>query len=222
MAPGDTTVGSTPSWGTDERDPEEISIDARHCFRSTPFRGRRKEKSGGLTVGITGIGATTHLGLELFQSAAGVKFQAVPYRGASQALNDLLGGQIDGMFGDLPVLLSQLKAGNIRALGATSKERSDVVPEVRTFIEQGFADVVSENWSGVLAPAGTPPAIIAKLNAAFTAAVKDPNVRQMLAQSGVTPSTSAPEEFGQIIQSETVRWSRIIREKGIKTMVRDR
>src|SRR3954454_12009851 len=124
-----------------------------------------KERPGAITIGITGLGAISHLGLELFQPAAGIKFQAVPYRGAAQAVTDLLAGQVDGLFGDVPTIISQVKAGKLKALAATSQERSDIFPEVPTFVEQGFADTVANQWAGILAPALTPPAVIAKLNA---------------------------------------------------------
>jgi tripartite-type tricarboxylate transporter receptor subunit TctC len=91
-----------------------------------------------VTIGITGLGAISHLGLELFQAAAGVRFQAVPYRGASQAVTDLLGGQLDGLFGDVPTVIAQVKAGKLKALAATSQERSEIFPEVPTFVEQGL------------------------------------------------------------------------------------
>ena len=120
-----------------------------------------KERPGAITIGITGLGAISHLGLELFQAAAGVKFQAVPYRGAAQAVTDLLAGQVDGLFGDVPTIISQIKAGKLKALAATSQERSDIFPEVPTFVEQGFADTVANQWAGILAPALTPPAVIA-------------------------------------------------------------
>ena len=99
-----------------------------------------RERPGSITIGVTGLGAISHLGLELFQAAAGVKFQAVPYRGASQAVTDLLGGQLDGLFGDVPTIIAQVRAGKLKALAATSKERSDILPDVPTFVEQGFAD----------------------------------------------------------------------------------
>ncbi len=153
-----------------------------------------RKRPGAITIGITGLGAVSHLGLELFQAAAGVKFQAVPYRGASQAITDLLGGQ----------------------LNATSQDRSDIFPDVPTFVEQGFADTIANQWAGTLAPAGTPPSVIAKLNAAFNAALTDVDVRGKLAQAGVTPSPSTPEEFAQYLEREIARWSRLIRDKGIK------
>ena len=116
-----------------------------------------KERPGAITIGITGLGAISHLGLELFQAAAGVKLQAVPYRGASQAVTDLLGGQVDGLFGDVPTIIAQVKAGKLKALAATSQERSDIFPDVPTFVEQGFADTVANQWAG-MSGAGAHPA----------------------------------------------------------------
>jgi len=175
-----------------------------------------KERPGAITIGITGLGAISHLGLELFQADAGVKFQAVPYRGASQAVTDLIGGQLDGLFGDVPTVMTQVKAGKLKALAATSQERSVIFPEVPTFLEQGFPDTVANQWAGTLAPAGTAPAIIAKLSGAFHAALTDADVRRRLAQAGVMASPSTPEAFALYINQEIARWGKLIREKGIK------
>jgi tripartite-type tricarboxylate transporter receptor subunit TctC len=169
-----------------------------------------------VTIGITGLGAISHLALELFQAAAGVKFQAVPYRGASQAVTDLLGHGLDGLFGDVPTVIAQVKAGKLKALAASSKERSDIFPDVPTFVEQGFADTVANQWAGILAPARTPPAAVTRLNGAVRAALTDPDIRGKLAQAGVTPSPSSPEEFDRYLKDEIARWGRLIREKGIK------
>jgi tripartite-type tricarboxylate transporter receptor subunit TctC len=169
-----------------------------------------------VTIGITGLGAISHLGLELFQAAAGVKFQAVPYRGAAQAMTDLLGGQLDGLFGDVPTVMTQVNAGKLKALAATSRERSEIFPDVPTFVEQGFADTIGNQWAGVLAPALTPPAVVAKLNAAQVAVLNDPEVRGKLRQAGVTPSPGSPDEFARYLREEIVRWEKLIREKGIK------
>ena len=175
-----------------------------------------KGRPGAITIGVTGLGAISHLGLELFQAAAGVKFQAVPYRGASQAVTDLMGGQLDGLFGDVPTVMAQVKAGKLKALAATSQERSVIFPDVPTFLEQGFPDTVANQWAGTLAPAGTAPAIIAKLSGAFHAALTDADVRRRLAQAGVTASPSTPEAFALYINQEIARWGKLIREKGIK------
>jgi tripartite-type tricarboxylate transporter receptor subunit TctC len=139
-----------------------------------------------------------------------------PYRGAAQAMTDLLGGQLDGLFGDVPTVIAQINAGKLKALAATSQERSDIFPDVPTFVEQGFVDTVGNQWAGTLAPALTPPVVTAKLNAAFNAALNDPQLRGKLRQAGVTPSPSSAEEFARYLRDEIARWGKLIREKGIK------
>jgi tripartite-type tricarboxylate transporter receptor subunit TctC len=179
------------------------------------FAAFAKQKPGEVTVGVTGIGAMTDLTLELFQSAADVQLRTVPYRGAAEALTALIGGQIDGMFGEFPLLGPQLKSGTVKALGIASPQRAQTAPEIKTFAEQGYPGVIAENWSGVLAPASTPAAIVTKLNAAFVAALNDADVQRKLQQSGVAASPSTPDEFAKFMRSETERWATIIRERGI-------
>jgi tripartite-type tricarboxylate transporter receptor subunit TctC len=174
-----------------------------------------RQKPGRITIAITGLGSVSHLGTELFQAAAAIKLVAVPYRGASPAMTDLLGGTLDGLFGDGPTVMAQIAAGRIKALAATSTRRSEVFPDVPTFVEQGF-DVAADQWAGVLVPARTPPAIIARLNAGVVAVMNEPAVRVRLAQTGTVPAPDSPEHFGQYLRDEYARWGRIIREKGIK------
>jgi len=175
-----------------------------------------KAKPQTVSIASTGIGSMPHLALELYQASAGVKFLHVPYRGAAPALTDLLGGQVQGLFADAAALMAQIQAGTIKAIGAASNKRTPVLPNIQTLAEQGFPSTDADNWYGLLAPAHTPPTIIAKLNAAVTTALNDPEVRQKLLQSGAEPAPSSPEEFGQLLRSEIERWGRIIREKGIK------
>jgi tripartite-type tricarboxylate transporter receptor subunit TctC len=178
---------------------------------------RAKQNPGTITIGITGVGAISHLGLELFEAAAGVKFIHIPYRGSGPALADLLGGQVNGIVIDVAVMLEHIKAGSIKVLGSTAAQRSEQLPEIPTLIEQGFADVIADNWTGLLAPAGTPPAIVAKLNAAVTRALNEPDTRRKIEESGLIVSPTSPAEFGAILKSEIERWDRVIREKGIKS-----
>jgi len=175
-----------------------------------------KQRPNPITIGITGRGAISDLGRLLFESAAGIKLEAVPYRGAAPALTDLIGGHLDGLFGDVPTVMAQVRAGKIKALAATSTGRSDIFPDVPTFVEQGFAGVVADNWAGILAPAGTPPPAIAKLNAALIAALDDPAVRQRLHNAGTVPAPSSPDDFSAYLREELARWGKLIEEKGIK------
>ena len=175
-----------------------------------------RRKPGSITIGITGRGAISDLGRQLFEDAAGIKLQEVPYRGAAPAITDMLAGHLDGLFGDVPTIMAQVQAGKLKALAATSTERSDIFPDVPTFVEQGFAGVVGDNWAGVLAPAGTPQPVIAKFNAALVTALNDPELRTRLHNAGTTPAPSTPEQFEKYLREENARWGKIIREKGIK------
>jgi tripartite-type tricarboxylate transporter receptor subunit TctC len=175
-----------------------------------------RRNPGKVTIAITGLGSVSHLGTELFQSAAGIKVVEVPYRGAAPAMTDLLGGQLDALYGDGPTVMGHIGAGKIRPIAATSTRRSDIFPDVPTFLEQGFADTAADQWAGVLAPAKTPPAIIARLNAGIVAVMNDPEVRAKLAQNGVVPAPDTAEEFGKYLREQYARWGRILREKGIK------
>jgi len=175
-----------------------------------------KQRPNPITIGITGRGAISDLGRLLFEAAAGIKLEAVPYRGAAPALTDLIGGHLDGLFGDVPTVMAQVRAGKIKPLAATSSQRSDIFPDVPTFVEQGFAGVVADNWAGILAPAATPAPAIAKLNAALVAALDDPALRQRLHNAGTAPAPSSPDQFAAYLREELARWSKLIEEKGIK------
>lgn len=175
-----------------------------------------RRNPGRVTLAITGLGSVSHLGVELFQAAAGVRFLAVPYRGASPAMADLLGGQLDGLFGDVPTVIAQIEAHRVKALATMSAHRSGVFPDVPTFVEQGFADTVADQWAGVLAPAYTAAEIVDKLNAAIGTAMNDDEVRAKLAKTGTVPSPDTPAHFARYLRDEYARWGTIIRDKGIK------
>jgi tripartite-type tricarboxylate transporter receptor subunit TctC len=180
------------------------------------FVALAKNKPGTITIGITGRGAMSDLGMQLFETTAGIQLQGVPYRGASQAITDILAGHLDGVFGDVPTVMAQVRAGSFKALATMSKTRSDIFPNVPTFGEEGFPSVRGDNWNGVLAPAGTPAPVIAKFNAALVEALNDPGLRARLHESGITPSPSSPGEFGDYLREEISRWSAVIKEQGLK------
>ena len=139
-----------------------------------------------------------------------------PYRGAAPALTDLLGGQVTAMFADTPVLLPHIRAGKLKPIGAASASRNPLLPDVATLAEQGFPDTVADNWYGLLAPAKTPPAIVAKLHDAVVAVLEALDVRETLLQSGAVPAPTSSAEFGKILSDELARWGRVVREKNIK------
>jgi tripartite-type tricarboxylate transporter receptor subunit TctC len=190
--------------------PNEKAASARE------FAALAKAKPGEIPFASTGVGSMPHLALELYQSAAGVKFLHVPYRGAAPALTDLLGGQVQALFADAPVLLSQIVSGKLKPLAAASDRRTPILPDVPTLAEQGMPDTHAENWYGLLAPARTPPAVLSKLHAAVTTALADPEIRRKLVGSGADPAPTSPQEFAELIKSELARWGRIAREKGIR------
>ncbi len=175
-----------------------------------------KDKPGAIPFASTGSGSMPHLALELYQAAAGVKFLHVPYRGAAPALTDLLGGQVQALFADTPVLLPHIRGGKLKPIGAASANRNPLLPDVATLAEQGFADTTADNWYGLLAPAKTPPAVVAKLHGAVVAALDAPDVREKLVQSGAVPSPMSSAEFGKLLSDEHARWGRVVREKHIK------
>jgi tripartite-type tricarboxylate transporter receptor subunit TctC len=175
-----------------------------------------KAKPGEMTFASTGVGSPPHLTLELFQSAAGVKFVHVPYRGAAPALTDLLGGQVQVFAADMPVLMSNIKGGKIRALGVASGRRNPMLPDVSTLAEQGYPGIIVDNWYGLLAPAKTPPAVINKIHDAFVQAINEPSVKKKLIDSGAIPVADTPAEFGKFFKAEYERWGKVVRERGIK------
>ncbi len=175
-----------------------------------------REKPNAVPFASTGSGTTPHLALELFQAAAGVKFLHVPYRGAAPALTDLLGGQVQAVALDVPVILSQIKAGKLRPLGAASNQRNPMLMDVPTLAEEGYPDTQSDNWYALLAPAKTPAPVVARLSHAVAEALHDPEVKRKLVESGAIPAPNSPRDMAAFLKSEYERWGRIVRERGIK------
>ncbi len=175
-----------------------------------------KEKPGTIPFASTGIGSPPHLAQELLDASAGVKFLHVPYRGAAPALTDLLAGQVQVLSADIPVLIAQIRAGSLVAIGAAANKRDAILPDVPTLAEQGYPNTDASNWYGLLAPAKTPPAVIAKINAAVNAALTDPPTRDKLVQSGATPAGGTPASFGTFMRAEYEKWGRVVHDRGIK------
>jgi tripartite-type tricarboxylate transporter receptor subunit TctC len=180
------------------------------------FAEYAKARPGVVTMASTGVGSPPHLALELFQSAANIKVVHVPYRGAAPALTDLLGGQVQAMFADLPVLMPHIVSGRLKPLGTASAQRAEALPNVPTLDEQGLPNIYVDNWYALFAPAGTPAPVIAKLGDAAAAALNDPEVRRKLVESGAKPAPGTPKELSRLLRNDLERWGRVIREKGIK------
>jgi tripartite-type tricarboxylate transporter receptor subunit TctC len=181
------------------------------------FVALAKANPGKLNYGSAGVGNTLHLAGEMFRMATGTDLVHVPYKGASQALGDLLGGRIQVMF-DLPQTpLANIQAGKLRALAVTGSERLSLLPNVPTTAEAGVPAFTFGTWIGLVAPAGTPPAIINRLHAEIVKAATQPDVREAFAKMAmlVAPSES-PEAFAKKIQAETERLAKVIRAAGIQ------
>ena len=175
-----------------------------------------KEKPGAVTFASTGIGSPPHLAQLMLDTSAGVTFLHVPYRGAAPALTDLLGGQVQVVALDVPVVISQIQAGNLVPIGVAGDKRDAVLPDVPTLAEQGYPNTDASNWYALLAPAKTPPDVIAKLNKAVDDAMKDPEVREKLVKTGATPVGGTPEQLGTFMKAEYEKWGRVVKEHDIK------
>ncbi len=175
-----------------------------------------KAKPGQITYGSAGVGTILHLSGELFNTMAGVKLAHVPYKGSSQAMADLLGGQISMMFAPVSTALPHIKANKIVGLAATSAQRSPAVPELPTMIELGFAGYETGVWCGLLAPKGTPPDIVAQLAAAVARATASPEVKANYAAQGVDVLQGGPDVMARYIHDETAKWARVIEASGAR------
>jgi len=175
-----------------------------------------KTDPGGVTFASPGNGTVSHLTGELLQRAAGVKLTHVPYKGASQALTDTLGGQVQSFMSSVPSALSQIRAGRLRAIAVTSAQRAQELPEVPTIAESGYRGFEASTWYGLLAPAGTPMTIIARLNVEVNRLLKTAEVRERLAAEGGEVLGGSPEQFALFLKAEHAKWGRVVRESGAR------
>lgn len=175
-----------------------------------------KKRPGQLNFGSPGVGSSPHLTGELFKLITKTDIVHVPYKGNAEAITDLIGGQLSVVFTGVPPVIPLAKAGKVRVLATTGKQRLANLPDVPTIREAGIegADVLI--WYGVVAPAATPKDVVARLNREIVKIMALPDVREKFAQQGVDPASSTPEEFAQLIRDEVARWSKVIRGAGIK------
>ena len=175
-----------------------------------------RAKPGYITYASYGPGSSAHLTAELFKLMAGVDLLHVPYKGAAPAVNDLLGGQVHIMFADVAALLPHIKSGKLKALGIGATKRFEGLPDVPTIAESGVPGFEAGGFLGLVAPAGTPPAVINALNAAAQKSLAMPDVRERLIALASPPVGGTPEQFGQHIKREMDKWARVIRAANIK------
>jgi tripartite-type tricarboxylate transporter receptor subunit TctC len=177
---------------------------------------RSKQKEAPVPIASSGIGSMPHLAMELLADSSGANLLHIPYKGAAPALTDVMGGQVGGFFGDIPGLIGFIRGGKLKPLGIAAPVRHPLLPDVRTLDEQGIHGVESNNWYALFAPAKTPPARIAELNAAVRRVLTSDPYRKRLLDSGAEPMPTSPEQLDALVKSDTAKWGRIIRDKKIK------
>ena len=169
-----------------------------------------------LNFGSSGSGTSIHLSGELFNTLAGVKMQHIPYRGRAQAVPDLLGGRISMIFDNMPSALPLVKSGDVRALAVTSATRSAAAPDIPTIAESGLPGFEATSWFALMAPAGLPKEMLARINAETARALSLPDVREKLTTLGLDVAPGSPESLASLIQSETAKWAGVVKESGAK------
>ena len=175
-----------------------------------------RKHPGRINYGSAGSGTSPHLSMELLKSMTKVYMTHIPYRGSAPVVADLLGGQVDVMFDNVPNVLQHVRAGRMKALAVSGATRSPLAPDVPTVAEGGIAGYDVSVWFGVLAPAGTPREIIQKLNAESIRIIGTPDITDRFVKQGVEPRTGTPEQFGNLIKSEVGRWAKVIKDAGIR------
>ena len=175
-----------------------------------------KAQPGKLTYASFGVGSSAHLAGELFKIMAGVDMLHIPYKGGQPAIADLLAGQVSIYIPVLPSVVQLVKADRLRLLAVTGAKRSSAMPDVPTVAESGLPGFEASNWFGLMAPAGTPPEIVARLNAEAAKALQAPDVREKLAALGFEIQSSTPQEFTTLLKSETEKWAKVIKASGAR------
>jgi tripartite-type tricarboxylate transporter receptor subunit TctC len=175
-----------------------------------------KSKPGEINFASSGNGTSIHLSGELFKTMAGVNMNHIPYKGSAPALTDLIGGQVQLMFDNLPSSMPHIKAGRLRALAVTSLKRSAALPDVPTIAEAALPGFDASSWFALFAPAGTPKEIVAKLNSELNAILQLPDVREKFAAQGAEPTEFNPEQFAAFTHAELTKWARVVKESGAK------
>jgi len=175
-----------------------------------------KKHPGKLSYASFGNGTTAHFAGEMLKMMAGIDLLHVPYKGQAPALTDLIAGQVDLMFGNLPEFLPQIRGGKLKAYGTTYFERAALALDIPTIAEQGYPGFYTDSWYGIVAPASMPKEVVARMNAEVSRALALPEVRDALLKRGLDPIPSSPERFGEFIRSEIAKYARIVKDAGIK------
>jgi tripartite-type tricarboxylate transporter receptor subunit TctC len=195
---------------------ELMVTSARHpAHDAAELMAMARQRKDPMPIASSGKGSIPHLAMVQLEQSTGIDLLHVPFNGMAPALTHLLGGQVEGVFADVPAVLGQVRGGRLKALGLASRQRHPLLPEVKTFEEQGFKAVDSNNWYGLFASAKTPPEIVRMLNRAVQTAVADPVASARISQSGAEPKSSSPEELAQLLRTDTDKWAHIVRTRHI-------
>jgi tripartite-type tricarboxylate transporter receptor subunit TctC len=220
-----TTLVPNLSWSVSDFAPVVLMVVNNHLLAAHPsvpannvreLLALARAKPGQVTYASYGSGSSAHLTAELFKLMAGVDLLHVPYKGAAPAVNDLLGGQVNVIFADVAAMLSHLKSGKLKPLGIGAAKRFEGLPEVPTIDESGVPGFEAGGFLGLVAPAGTPPAVIQSLNAAAQKSLAQPEVRERLLALASPPVGGTPEQFASHLKREIDKWARVIRAAKIK------
>jgi tripartite-type tricarboxylate transporter receptor subunit TctC len=180
------------------------------------FIAYARAHQGTLNYASQGTGTTSHLTAELFSSKTGIKMLHVPYRGTAPAINDLISSHVDLMFTEMASAIELHKGGRARILAVSAQERASLLPDIPTFIESGVPDFISDTWNAISAPPKTPPAIVAKLNAAIVEVLKMPDVQERLKKINTAPQSTTLEQAAALVKADTQRWADVIKAADLK------
>jgi tripartite-type tricarboxylate transporter receptor subunit TctC len=197
--------------------PQTLVVNPSTAYKTVKeFVAAANDKPGQINYASLGTGSTSHLTMEMFRSAAGIKLNHVPFKGSAEAHTQLIGGQIPAMFDAIPATLPQIKGGRLRGLGIATLKRSQFLPDLPTIAEAGYAGFEAVGWIGIAAPAKTPTAILDKLNAEMVKIIHEPDVQEKLATLAFTPVGDTRAQFAAFMKSEIAKWGKAVKESGAK------
>jgi tripartite-type tricarboxylate transporter receptor subunit TctC len=199
------------------RVPNVLVVNAASPAKSLKdFIERARAQPGRMTYSSGGNGSAAHISFEYLKLRGKFFMVHVPYRGTAPSVTDLLGGQVDATFTGAPAVLPHIRSGRLRALAVSSLMRLPSLPDVPTVAESGFAGFEADQWYGVVAPAATPAAVVARLNAEINKALAQPDVAQQLAAEGAVPTPATPKDFGELIAREIPRWAEVVKAGNVR------
>lgn len=193
-----------------------VHPDAPYATGADLVAAAKKRTDKPVTMASSGTGSVPHLAAELLRDVTGANLMHVPYKGAAPAIADVMGGHVDGFFGDIPGLIGQIRNGKLKAIGLAAPKRHPALPDVRTFDEMGIVGVDSDNWYALFAARATPAAEIDRVNQAVRKVLADPAIGGKLLASGATPAASTPAELSALLKRDSDKWAKVIKAKNIK------